>query len=70
MRHTHFNINNWGAHFENHAFRIPVIARLIVGILFILFYAITLCNGLKMSDYKEYWLTDFPLIIYWVRVKK
>jgi len=25
----------------------------------------TLCNGLKMSEYELYWLTDFPLIISW-----
>ena len=25
-------------------------------------YCITLRNGLKISEYKAYWLTDFPLI--------
>ena len=30
---------------------------------------ITLCNGLKMSEYEAYWLTDFPLI-YWAGTKK
>ena len=31
---------------------------------------ITLCNRLKMSKYKAYWRTDFPLIIYLARTKK
>ena len=31
---------------------------------------ITLRNGLKMSGYEVYWLTDFPLIIYQARAKK
>ena len=32
--------------------------------------SITLYNGLKVSEYEVYWLTDFPLIIYWARAKK
>ena len=31
---------------------------------------IMLCNGLKMSEYEAYCLTDFPLIIGWARAKK
>ena len=31
---------------------------------------ITLHKGLKMSEYEVYWLSDFPLIIYWARAKK
>ena len=37
-----------------------VIAWLIVEMLFMLFFV---CNGLKVSEYEVYWLTDFPLII-------
>ena len=44
-----------------------VMAGLIVEMLFMLF---SLRNGLKMSEYEACWLTDFPLIIYWVRAKK
>ena len=29
-----------------------------------------MCNGLKISKYKVYWLTDFPLINCWTHVKK
>ena len=42
---------------------ISVMAILIVEMLFILF-SVTLCNGLKMSEYEVCWLMDFPLIIY------
>jgi len=37
-------------------------AGLIVGILFVLFSVNNTHNGLKMSEYKAYWLTGFPLI--------
>jgi len=46
-----------------------VMAGLVVEMLFSV-YNITLRNGLKMSEYEVYWLTDFPLMIYWVRAKK
>ena len=35
--HTHFYINIWGVRFDNPAFRISVIAGLIVEMLFMLF---------------------------------
>ena len=47
-----------------------IMAGLIVEMLFMLCLFITLHNGLKMSDYEVYWLTDFPLIIYCARTKK
>ena len=31
---------------------------------------IMLCNGLKMSEYEAYWLTDFPLMISLACAKK
>ena len=47
-----------------------VMAGLIVEILSCYSLFTTLLNGLKMSEYETYWLTDFPLIIYWVCTKK
>jgi len=44
-----------------------VMAGLIVGILFMLF---SIYNGLKMSEYKAYWLMGFPLINNWVLARK
>jgi len=44
-----------------------VMAELIVEMLFMCPLFMTLRNGLKMSEYEVYWLTDFPLIIYWAR---
>jgi len=44
-----------------------VMAGLIVEMLVILFFV---RNVLKMSEYEAYWLTDFPLIIYWISAKK
>jgi len=41
-----------------------VIAGLLIKMLFFVY------NGLKMSEYKAYWLMDFLLINNWVRVKK
>jgi len=35
----------------------------IVEMLFMLFFVISLRNGLKMSEYEAYWLTNFPLLI-------
>ena len=31
---------------------------------------IMLYNGLKMSEYKVHWLTDYPIAIGWVHAKK
>ena len=69
-QHTHFYINNWGVRFDNSAFLFSVMAGLIVEMLYMLSLFMTLRNGLKMSEYEAYWLTHFPLIIYWVRAKK
>jgi len=46
---------------------LSVMARLIVQILFMLFF---IYNAVKMSEYKVYWLMDFPLINSWVYGKK
>jgi len=70
-RHTHFYINNWGVRFDNIVHSIfSVMAGLIVKIFSCFFLFITLHNGLKMSECKAYWLTDFSLIIYWEHTKK
>jgi len=48
-----------------------IIAGLIVEMLFMLFSVYKSArNGLNMSEYEVYWLTDLPLIIYWVHTKK
>ena len=44
-----------------------VMSGLIVEILFMLFFV---HNGLKMSEYKAYWIMGFPLIYSWARTKK
>jgi len=44
-----------------------VMAGLVLKMLYMLF---SVYNILKMSEYEVYWLTDFPLIIYWVHAKK
>ena len=48
--------------------RASIVAGLIVEMLFMLFSWIY--NGLKISEYKAYWLTDFLVINNWVRAKK
>jgi len=49
--------------FDNQAFRIFVVAGLIVEMLFMLLSCV-------MGWYKAYWLTDFLLIKNWARFKK
>ena len=49
-------------------FHISVMAGLICRIAF--HAVITLCNELKVSECKAYWLTDFPLVISWACAKK
>ena len=66
--HTHFYINNWDAHFDNQTFRIFHNGRIECRDAFMLLSA--LCNGLKMSEYEAYWLTDFSLMISWACTKK
>jgi len=34
-----------------------------------LFMLFSVYNTVQLSEYKVYWLTDFPLIIYWARAK-
>ena len=51
-------------------FIIFVMVGLIVEILLSCSLFMTLCNGLKMSEYEAYWLIDFPLIISGVHAKK
>ena len=59
-------INNWGARFEDRAFCIILNGWIDCRVAFHIVLFIILRNGLKMSECKVYWLTDFPLIIYWV----
>ena len=61
-QHTHFYINSWDVCFKH--------SVVIVGMFSCCCLFIMLCNGLKMREYKSYWLTDFPLIISWVHAKK
>jgi len=47
-----------------------VMAKLIVEMLYLLFSVPNTMKWAEMSEYEAYWLTDFPLIIYWVLAKK
>jgi len=69
-QHTYYNINNWGAHFDDRAFRIFRNGWIDSREAFHVVLFITLYNELKMSEHGVYWLTDYPLIIYWACSKK
>ena len=69
---THFTIliDNWGMCLNDRAIHIFRSGGLIVEMLFMLFFVYSLDNGLKISECKAYWLTDFLLINIYAHAKK
>ena len=59
------HIEVWGTHFTS-VFLVflvfSVMAGWIVEILFMLFFALLLCNGQNIAEYEVYWLMGVPAI--------
>ena len=51
-------------------FVFSIMAKLIVEMFSCCSPFISLCNGLKISEYDVYWLTDFSLINIWECAKR
>jgi len=68
-QHTLFFIDNWGACFDDQTLHIFHNDRIDCRDVLCCSPFIVLCNGLKMGEYKAYWLTDYPLINSWACAK-
>ena len=70
-QYTNFSTDNWSARLYDQTFHIFHSGWIDFRAAFYAFLCfITLCNRLKMSEYKVYWLMDFPLINSWAHLER